>query len=225
MRLFIRFLKLFFRNNLVVFCGVDGTGKTSMTKQMCETEGNLSFKRVYLVAESLEHLDRRLVSRLFKLRDCIKKYHKANPVGAACRIWAYIIRYIEIASRLAQANERMTPGEYLCCDRFTYDYFLRCKISSGFVKRIFILLFFYLFPKPKFIVLLSGNPKVIHERDPDLSENEISSGTRRFRDFFNEKKLSFLEIDTGSGSVANSSDTIINWMNENLKIQSNNQGR
>jgi len=190
LRLIIKICK---RKNIILFLGPDGSGKTSITNDICNTRPN-EMKRVYMVAESLEQLDRPLVKLLFKLKKYQPHFSKRGITDIALRILCHFIRYIEMYSRLLSIEEKFLFKGYVLADRYSYDYFLRGLDEKN--RKVEKILYYKLFPKPKYIFLLVGSPKAIHKRDPDLKETEISLTIQKYKNFLTKVKIPFGEINT-----------------------------
>jgi len=191
---FVSFIiKLYKRKNIILFLGPDGSGKTSITEEVCKAKPD-EMTRVYLHAESLEHLDRPLVRLLFKLANYQKRFSKRSLFGVFIRLFCHFIRYIEMYSRILSIDEKFLFKGYVCADRYSYDYFLRAL--DGNRRILEKILYYNLFPKPKYIVLLTGSPRAIVKRKQELTEIEISKTIDKYRNFVKCSGIPFVEIDT-----------------------------
>jgi len=191
---FVRFIiKLCKRKNIILFLGPDGSGKTSITEEVCKAKPN-EMTRVYLHAESLEHLNRPLVKLLFKLTKYQKRFRKRGPFGILIRLLCHFTRYIEMYSRILSIEERFLFKGYVCADRYSYDYFLRAL--DGNRRTLEKILYYNLFPKPKYVVLLSGSPRAIVKRKQELTEIEVLKTIEKYRNFVKCSGIPFIKIDT-----------------------------
>ena len=191
--LFRLIIKICKSKNIILFLGPDGSGKTSITNEVCNSIPN-EMKRVYMHAEALELLNRPLVKLLFKLGSYQTRFSKRGVTGTGLRILCHFIRYIEMYSRLLSIDGKFLFKGYVLADRYSYDYFLRRLDENN--RKLERILYYKLFPKPKYVFLLVGSPKTIHKRDPDLKEAEISLTIQKYKDFLDKEKIPFLEINT-----------------------------
>lgn len=193
----VRFVKLFIklckRKNIILFLGPDGSGKTSITEELCNAKPN-EITRVYLHAESLEDLNRPLVKLLFRLANYQNRFKKEKLLGIFIRLFCHFIRYVEMYSRILAVDEKFLFKGYVCVDRYSYDYFLRRLDENN--RKLEKILYYTLFPKPKYIVLLSGSPRVIVKRKQELTEIEVLKTIEKYRNFVKSSGIPFIEIDT-----------------------------
>ena len=186
-------IKLCKRKNIVLFLGPDGSGKTSITEEVCKAKPD-EMIRVYLHAESLEHLDRPLVKLLFKLMKYQKRFNKRGLLGVLIRLFCHFTRYIEMYSRILSIDEKFLFKGYVCADRYSYDYFLRAL--DGNRRTLEKILYYDLFPKPQYVVLLTGSPEVIVKRKQELTEIEVLKTIEKYRNFLKYSGIPFVEINT-----------------------------
>ena len=186
-------IKLCKRKNIVLFLGPDGSGKTSITEEVCKAKPD-EMIRVYLHAESLEHLDRPLVKLLFKLMKYQKRFNKRGLSGVFIRLFCHFTRYIEMYSRILSIDEKFLLKGYVCADRYSYDYFLRAL--DGNRRTLEKILYYDLFPKPQYVVLLTGSPEVIVKRKQELTEIEVLKTIEKYRNFLKYSGIPFVEINT-----------------------------
>lgn len=186
-------IKLCKRKNIILFLGPDGSGKTSITEEVCKSKLD-EMTRVYLHAESLEHIDRPLVKLLFKLMKYQKLFNKTGLLGILIRLLCHFTRYIEMYSRILSIDEKFLFKGYVCADRYSYDYFLRAL--DGNSRALEKILYYNLFPKPRYVVLLSGSPRAIVKRKKELTEIEVFKTIEKYRNFVKSSGIPFIEIDT-----------------------------
>ena len=176
-----------------MFLGPDGSGKMSITEELCNANPN-EIIRVYLHAESLEDLNRPLVTLLFKLTNYQNRFNKRGLLGVFIRLFCHFIRYVEMCSRILAVDEKFLFKGYVCADRYSYDYFLRRLDESN--RKLEKILYYALFPKPKYIVLLSGSPRAIVKRKQELTEIEVFKTIEKYKNFVKSSGIPFVEIDT-----------------------------
>ena len=186
-------IKLCKRKNIILFLGPDGSGKTSITEEVCKAKPD-EMIRVYLHAESLEHLNRPLVRLLFRLMGYQKRFNKRGLLGIFIRLICHFTRYVEMYSRILSIDNKILLKGYVCADRYAYDYFLRALDGNDRVLEK--ILYYNLFPKPKYVVLLSGSPRAIVKRKQELTEIEVFKTIEKYRNFVKYSGIPFVEIDT-----------------------------
>ncbi len=142
-------------SGVIVLSGVDGTGKSTWTTRVCEELRRNGYKcRVvrfykYLIlsqirkppsTEGLSKTPPRKRSRLFFLRPYL----------------AFFDNFLLYLTRVFPANWR---GEYVVCDRFIWDNYVKHKALGYRMWRIVVLLV-----KPKHGIILDVSPQVSRQR-------------------------------------------------------------
>ena len=97
-------------------------------------------------------------------------------------------------SRILSIDDNFLFKGYVCADRYSYDYFLRALDSNR--RTLEKILYYNLFPKPKYVVLLSGSPRAIVKRKQELTETEVLKTIEKYRNFVKCSGIPFVEIDT-----------------------------
>ncbi len=213
MKVIIHYIKLLRNNKIILIWGPDGSGKTSVTNHIMDKVTSFNCTRIYLVAESLEHLHRPLVSTIFKLKK-FNSIHKNNsPVGFVSRILMHFIRYLELVLRLLKLKRSDFTQGYILADRYPYDYFLRNFEGSKLLYRMLFFLYYYLYPKPAFVFLLNGDPEIIHKRDADLSIEQIQASINKYKKFLIKHKIPHIDINVTKYSIQKTGNIIIKRLN------------
>jgi len=121
-----------------------------------------------------------------------------------------LIRYLELALRLLELDDFAFSQGYLFADRYPYDYFLRNFERSHFFYVILFCMYYYLFPMPKFIFLLAGDPFTIHERDAGTNVEQIRTTIEKYEKFLMKHKMPHVKIDVTKYSIKEIGDIVVN---------------
>ena len=161
---------------LIVFTGIDGSGKTSHSKV---TEEFLRSIGVDCIAYHwFRHLLVSMVSiiyaKLFKKPIIIHRYTKGKQVYTdsfrkKVRTSAAIFRpllqlldnWIFIGSTLLI---NMLKGRWVICDRYFYDYYIRFRVLGYPVPKIIEWLVYRLTPAPHLLIIFDVNPLISYKR-------------------------------------------------------------
>ena len=96
---------------------------------------------------------------------------------------------------------------WVCADRYPYDCFLRMgDDNNNLLKRV---LYYILFPKPRYVFLFMGSAKIISNRKNELTEIEVAKTIRRYRKFLKLSGICFSEIDTTENNKEECKDAIL----------------
>jgi thymidylate kinase len=143
------------QSGVIVLSGVDGTGKSTWTTRICEElRGNgykcriIRFYRYLILSqirkppstEGLSKTPPRKRSRLFFLRPYL----------------AFVDNFLLYLTRVFPANWR---GEFVVCDRFIWDNYVKHRALGYRMWRILVLLI-----KPKHGIILDVSPRVSRQR-------------------------------------------------------------
>jgi len=162
------------KKNLFVisFMGVDGSGKTTLSKKLKKTFKNSTYLHLkpYILFQ-----DRRTV---------IKKPHakkKSSSIVSLIRLLAWLASY-KIFFLKSENNK------FYIFDRYAHDILIdplryRHNLSKNLSK-----FFLNFFPKPNLWIFLNPSLKTIKFRKHELSDNEISRQIRDYKKFFSNQK-------------------------------------
>ncbi|MCD6094284.1 MAG: hypothetical protein J7J51_05830 [Candidatus Omnitrophica bacterium] len=148
---------------LIVFCGMDGSGKTTLAKKVVEffKERNQKCEfihaHVYSISKHSFGLNEKLVN---KLRFFLKL---AIPFALLDNLYTYYFKYKPVLRNMI-----------LVCDRYFYDKIARMmyyEICSESVAKIYLKLL----PKPDYVFFLDIDPKQAYSRKEEYSEREYNS--------------------------------------------------
>ena len=159
-----------FRWKLIVFTGIDGSGKSTHTKILSQKLKSLGIDVVYYhwfkhpLTTILSILYARLRGKEIITHDKLRgedlytnEFRRSRRTSFA--IFRPIIQFIDnwlyIGLRIF-AN--MIRGKWVICDRYFYDYFIRMKILGYPIPKILEWLIYYLTPKPHMLIILDVNP-------------------------------------------------------------------
>lgn len=186
-------IKVFKSKNIILFLGPDGSGKTTISKDVCKNN-TYGMYRVYMNARSLEDTHRPFNRLLAKFDLYRNKFNKNTFRGVVIRICYYVICYFDLYYKILQIKKEFLFNGWVCADRYSYDYFLRTLDANNDVLRKF--LYYTVFPRPQYVFLFVGSNKIISERKKELTEKDVARTIKRYRDFLKSKKIRFSEINT-----------------------------
>lgn len=169
-----RIKKMGNRNRAIAIVGPDGCGKSSIASEL----SNLPLMNVKYMGPGQGDKE---IMPLFRItRDALgrlrTKTRKTTVIGKLARALFCIVLYIDYILRLYSQKWKMDSEQLVFFDRYAFDVYIRNP--DKFRK----LLFVYLFPKPKLIILLKGIPEEIHFRKPELTVKQINDTYSRYHD-------------------------------------------
>lgn len=171
------------KHHLIVFCGVDGTGKTTLAKKLVEYFEKQGLKpkfihaHGYTVSQNSFGLDEKKVHSLKYL------FKLLLPFAFLDNLFTYYFKYKPILK-----------NKTLICDRYFYDKLAR-MIYYGICNRFIAKIYLRLLPRPDFVFFLDVDPKKAHQRKKEYSEGELLFFRKIYRLF--AKHLRAPIIDTG----------------------------
>ena len=170
------------KNLLIVFCGMDGSGKTTLAKKVVEfiNEQGLKLEYVhahgYSISQNSFGLDEVKVNRLkYLLRLFV-------PLALLDNLFTYYFKYKPILR-----------NNVLICDRYFYDKVARMMyygICNKFIAKIYLKFL----PRPDFVFLLDASPKDVYIRKGEHSEKNLLHYRKMYR--FIAKYLNVPVINT-----------------------------
>lgn len=147
--------------SLIVFCGVDGAGKTTLAKELIKYLKKQGLKPGFIhghgygVSQNSFGLDEMRVKSLRSL------FRLLVPFAFFDNLFTYYFKYKPILS-----------NKTLVCDRYFYDKLARMMhygICSQFIAKIYLKLL----PKPNFVFFLDIDPKKALRRKKEYSSKEL----------------------------------------------------
>jgi thymidylate kinase len=180
----------------IVVLGPDGSGKTSLRS---------SFKKL-LLSECLElnefHWRPGIIPYKisYSPRHASMKSDFGKPLSVRQRsrlvstlLFLFIYFDFLLGSTLILSSK--LRGKYVYYERYIYDVIIdqqRYGLDVGFKLRNLMC---KLVIKPDLVVLLDGDPKIIHNRKPELTETEISHRLLAYKIFLNNSNLNVYRLD------------------------------
>jgi len=167
---------------LIVFCGMDGSGKTTLAKKVVEffKKQGLKFEFIhahgYSISQNSFGLDEERVNRLKYL------FRLLIPFAFLDNLFTYYFKYKPILR-----------NKVLICDRYFYDKVARMMyygICNKFIAKIYLRLL----PSPDFAFFLDASSKDVYKRKGEHSEKNLSYYRKMYR--FIAKYLNAPVIDT-----------------------------
>ena len=188
------------KNQLIVFCGMDGSGKTTLTKKVasylktCGLEYKIIHSHGYSISENSFGLSIKKLNKLkYLLRFLI-------PFALIDNLFTFYFRYGPVLKE-----------KTLICDRYFYDKLARMiyyGISTNTIAKIYLKLL----PKPDFTFFLDTAAQDAHIRKGEYQEEELLRYKYIYK--FLAKHLNALVIDTSQ-----SIDTSYKEIVELLQVQ------
>ena len=157
------------KNSLIAFCGMDGTGKTTLASKVAQffKEQGIEFQFIhahgYSVSQNSFGLDEKKVN-------CLKYlFGLLIPLAFIDNLFTYYFRY-----------KPVLKNKTLICDRYFYDKAAR-MIYYGILNKLIAKVYLRLLPKPDFIFFLDVNPQKAYIRKKEYSEKELASFRNIYR--------------------------------------------
>jgi len=158
---------------IIVFFGIDGTGKTSLIKSLQDkfSEKGESSKVVYMGVARERKIP--LLGPMMDIYSKIRWCGKSKKTTYSMRRDAYrernffwlLVYYMELLARYI-SFKRISKTKYILCDRYFYD-------GLVFAEGKNFKLFRRLIPKPDICFLLSVPPEVIMKRKNEAESKDI----------------------------------------------------
>jgi thymidylate kinase len=192
------------RKKIIVFFGIDGTGKTTLINELVKKlqEKGEIVKRVYMGVAREQKIPfmGKIMCFYSNIRRKLKK--RKNPSYDVRRdtyrkrnfFWLFVY-YIELWARY-KSIKKLSKKSYILCDRYFYD-------GLVFAEGKKFSLFRMITPKPDICFLLDVPPKIIMSRKKEANEKEIKEFYRKAKII--SKYFPIVRIDNtkGVGEVIN----------------------
>ncbi|NPA69384.1 MAG: hypothetical protein GXO26_01120 [Crenarchaeota archaeon] len=165
------YLRKVFHSRIIVFTGIDGSGKSSHSKVTAEYLRSRGidcvcyhfFKHPLVTALSI------LKARLKKepVRGCRFVYTEEfrrglrRPSAFLRPILQFIDNWIYIGGKILI---NILRGRWIICDRYFYDYYIRFKCLGYPVPKLLEFLVYKLTPRPSLLIVLDTNPLLSYKR-------------------------------------------------------------
>jgi len=170
---------------LIVFTGIDGSGKTTLAKNLTLTlrKNNINAKYVYNTYRPLLLLPAISLARITLLRG---KHMYNNPEGkraqkiirnrAVSNLYMYLVIFDYCFQTFFKVKIPLMFGKILICDRYVYDlvinFVAELDLSVKEMKKLLAKLF-YVLPKPDMVFLVDVNEEVAYKRKSDIPSKEF----------------------------------------------------
>lgn len=200
-RFVLRARRLFFRNRAIAVVGPDGSGKTSIVQELSKLPlVHVKYMGPGQGDSEILPLFRAVRDRFDRLRH---RWRKGTIRGNAVRLAYLLVVHCDLLFRFYSQKWKWDGGDIVVFDRFAFDVYIR---NPDIIRKV---LFVHLFPMPRVVVLLEGDPEKIHQRKPELSIDEITDTYRRYTEIMNLKRTQCLTIQTTDHTTAQSVMAIV----------------
>ncbi len=205
-----KFARIFRRPGyMIAILGTDGSGKSAIYHGIYEHLENAFHNKLYY-----RHLRPHLLPDIAILlgkreksdkSDVCKNPHAGGSSGVIMSIvrlvyylqdyiWGYLIKIWPLIS---------TQSAVFVMDRYYYDYYIDQTRSKTNLPYWIIRFFDFFVPSPDIIVCLGGDPKMIFDRKPETSLEEVTRQTCELRKFCEHRSNAFW-VDTTENDLATS---------------------
>lgn len=153
----------------IVFCGIDGSGKSTWAKAVSEELKRRGEKVNYIHGHSYTFSTNSLGVTGEKIHSIAKWLKAFWPLALLDNLYTYRVKYRPVLQH-----------SHLITDRYFYDKLVRLSYY-GILPKIFISLYITLLPRPTHIFFLDVDSAIAFKRKPDFSVaeyNKIREGYR-----------------------------------------------
>jgi len=192
---------------LICFTGVDGSGKTTLAKELVKimNEKEVQYKYVYGRLEPFILKPFIMIGRkvFFGGKDIFKDYkgYSSRKRGVIERhsflftIYRYILLSDYLMQLLFKVKIPLMLGKNIVCDRYVYDTVITdlsvdMNLSSSEIRKL-IRRFFYLSPKPDLAFLIDLPEEIAFQRKNDTPSIE----------YLKERRMIYLDVGREEGMV------------------------
>lgn len=164
------------RWKLIVFTGIDGSGKTTHSKETVKylrTKGIDCvayhwFKHILVSSISVAYaklLKKPVIKHRYVKGEHVYTNEFRKKVRTSLSILRPLIQFIDnwvfIGTTLLV---NMVKGRWVICDRYFYDYYIRFKVLGYPVPKILEWLIYRLTPNPHLLIVFDVNPLISYKR-------------------------------------------------------------
>ena len=174
---------------LITILGPDGTGKTTLAKQLAKDISNLEY--IYF-GNNIE-------SRKYKYFSDFLYAHKSGKLNTLLKYFFIFINDFHYYNLAKKKN--------IISDRCPIDKYISTIIKEDKYRNLFHKFTLKLFPNPSFVILLEGNSEIIFRRKEEISISTIERYMLLYKQYLNNNNVDFYSIDTS-----------VNGIEETLKI-------
>ncbi len=203
----------------IAMLGTDGSGKTTIIKAISPALNEAVHNALYY-----EHMRPNLIPNIAQLfgknrqEGPVTNPHGSKPsgsLGSLLRLFYYSFDYI-FGYWFKVYPVIVKKSSIWIFDRYYYDYFFDPKRARISLPEWVIKIVGIVIPKPNLILCFGADPKVIFDRKPELSLEEINRQINKLKKFCDANANAFW-IDTGNSidiSTKEAFNKIIEKMNE-----------
>ncbi len=196
------------RGTLICFTGIDGSGKTTLSKYLVEEMSKQRIKTKYLwwlEAENsifrkfLRFIGHRGKNREKQNYNGAKKIVKFPIIGAA---YQYFVLLDYLRQTIFKVSLPLIFGEVIVCDRYIYDTIIAFSIEFDYSEEKFqrmLKIFGHLVPKPDILFLIDVPTNVALQRKKDIPSIEYLSKPKKM--YAELTKQTDVEIIDGTKSL------------------------
>jgi thymidylate kinase len=174
---------------LITILGPDGTGKTTLAKQLAKEISNLEY--IYF-GNNIE-------SRKYKYFSDFLYAQKSGKLNTLLKYFFIFINDFHYYNLAKKKN--------IISDRCPIDKYISTIIKEDKYRNLFHKFSLKLFPNPSFVILLEGNSEIIFRRKEEISISTIERYMLLYKQYLNNNNVDFYSIDTS-----------VNGIEETLKI-------
>lgn len=179
---------------LVTILGPDGTGKTTLAKELAN---NLDgFEYVYFGYNK--------ENRSYKYFENFIKSDLSNYFSRTIRKLLIFFNDLQ--------NYNVAKKKNIISDRCPIDKLIGSKIRGSRLRYLYGLLT-AIFPHPDYVFLLEGDIDVIYKRKEEIPHRSIELTIKYYKDFLKEKKIENSIIDTTKNNVDETLKIALKLMN------------
>jgi thymidylate kinase len=188
---------------LVCFAGVDGSGKTSHSKELTCFLQNKGYPAKYVRAASRPILiyPFTFFTRIMGYWTTVQKGAWTDPLEKASpkvrarlgRIYLAFLFIDYLITSFIKVRTIIYSKRIVVCDRYLFDLLMEIELA-GFNSELFRKLIIYTAVKPDLIFYVNSTLQIILERRPEFTKQNILSKQRVYEKFI--KIYNFKEIST-----------------------------
>ena len=168
---------------LITILGPDGTGKTTLAKQLAKEISNLEY--IYF-GNNIE-------SRKYKYFSDFLYAQKSGKLNTLLKYFFIFINDFHYYNLAKKKN--------IISDRCPIDKYISTIIKEDKYRNLFHKFTLKLFPNPSFVILLEGNSEIIFRRKEEISISTIERYMLLYREYLTENNVAFYSIDTSVNGI------------------------
>jgi len=182
---------------LIIFLGIDGAGKTTLTNEvmrLLKEKYKLRFKYVWFRSKTQIYLSDKIFRHSTKVKQMPKSHEKKNPnnISNLCRnliLYPILFDYFMIIIFLIKIP--MLLGYNIICDRYIYDIILDLSSDFGYTQeKTKKLLRLNIFQSPDIIYFINVPSDIAKKRRPEHSIEELNDKIKTLNQFKEYSKFS-----------------------------------